>query len=202
MVICHQKKCIFIHIPKTAGTSIEQFIKDNGQNHIELIGVSNNRSMHHYTAHELKNIFPTLYNNYYKFSIVRNPYERLLSEYYWTPVPNLGFKSGRKKADFLYHVINIVKNNKYNENIYYDHFLPQYCFICNNNKKLVIDQLFKYEDLIWVSQYLKKKLEINSDFPYLNKSKSSIKKDDWTHNQKEKIYKLYKNDFLLFGYEK
>ena len=29
MVICHNKKCIFIHIPKTAGTSIQQFINDN-----------------------------------------------------------------------------------------------------------------------------------------------------------------------------
>jgi hypothetical protein len=202
MVICHQKRCIFIHIPKTAGTSIEHFIKDNNKNHLELIGVLNNRSMQHYTAQELKNIYPVVYNNYYKFSIVRNPYERLLSEYYWTPVPDLGFKSGRNKADFLYHVIDIVKNNKYNENIYYDHLAPQYSFICNNKKQLVIDQLFKYEDLEWVSSYLKKKLEIESDFPYLNKSKSLIKKDDWTPNQKEKIYKLYKNDFLLFGYKK
>jgi hypothetical protein len=27
MVVIHKKKCIFVHIPKCAGTSMEQFLK-------------------------------------------------------------------------------------------------------------------------------------------------------------------------------
>lgn len=201
MVVCNEKRCIFIHIPKTAGTSIEQFLKDKDKNFIYYLGVRDNRSMHHFTAMDLKKEIPNVFNNYYKFSIVRNPYDRLLSEYYWCPIPNIGYKYGKTKADFLYYVTNVIKNNSYYDNIYNDHFMPQYMFIYNKNK-LMIDQLFKYEDLEWVESYLKKKLNIENNLPFLNKTKIVIKKDNWNDQQKEKIYKLYKNDFILFGYQK
>ena len=196
MVICHNKKCIYIHIPKCAGTSVEQFLREHGKNGLQYHGVREGRSMHHFTAFDLKRENPHIFNIYYKFSIVRNPYDRLLSEYYWTPVPNLGYKYGKTKADFLYNITHIIKNKKYNENIYYDHFIPQYRFVYHY-KKLLVDQIFKFEDLEWVVGYLKKKLNINMDFPLLNKS---IKKDGWTENQKRKIYNLYKDDFIIFNY--
>lgn len=198
MVVCYNKKCIFIHIPKTAGTSVEQFLKDNGKNEIEYLGVQNNRSMHHYTALELKKLEPRIFDIYYKFSIVRNPYDRLLSEYYWCPIPDVGFKYGKTKVEFLNYVSKVVKGKRYFENIYNDHFIPQYMFLYNN--KLLVDQLFKYEDLEWVIDYLKKKLNIERNFPSLNKFK--ITKSEWNENQKNRIYKLYKNDFILFNYEK
>ena len=59
--------CVFIHVPKAAGTSI---------NHA-LYG----RTLGHYTALEVRNAFPRLFNNAYVFSVVRNPYDRLLSAY-------------------------------------------------------------------------------------------------------------------------
>jgi hypothetical protein len=200
MVLCREKKCIFIHIPKTGGTSIEQFIKDHDRNILLLLGVKNNRSLQHLLASEVKLIAPYLYKKYYKFSIVRNPYDRLLSEYYWNPTINLAYKSGKSKKEFLNSITDIIKNNKYYDNIYNDHFIPQYYFLYNNNNKLLVNQIFKYEDLDWVSKYLKKKLNINRDFPYLNKN--NIEKENWNDEEKEIIYNLYKNDFLYFGYNK
>ena len=199
MVVCHEKKCIFIHIPKTAGTSIEQFIRDNGSNNLLFIGVRNNRSLQHLTAYELKMMIPYIYKQYYKFSIVRNPYDKLLSEYYWNPSINIGYKKGKSKKDFLKNVIEIVQNKKYFNDIYNDHFIPQYNFLFYKNK-LLLNQLFKYEDLEWVSSFLKKKLKITRNFPYLNRN--DIEKEGWNEDEKEIIYNLYKNDFLYFGYQK
>jgi len=199
MVVCHEKKCIFIHIPKTAGTSIEQFIRDNGSNNLLFIGVRNNRSLQHLTAYELKMMIPYIYKQYYKFSIVRNPYDKLLSEYYWNPSINIGYKKGKSKKDFLKNVIEIVQNKKYFNDIYNDHFIPQYNFLFYKNK-LLVNQLFKYEDLEWVSSFLKKKLKITRNFPYLNRN--DIEKEGWNEDEKEIIYNLYKNDFLYFGYQK
>ena len=200
MVICHEKRCIFIHIPKTAGTSIEHFLREHGLNNLELIGVRNGRSTHHYRASEIKNLFPNIFHNYYKFSIVRNPYERLLSEYYWTPIKNVGFKSDKSKDEFLDYVENVIKNGTYFSNIYHDHFIPQYFFVYNKKiNKIIVNQLFKYEDMEWVQTYLKQKLKIKNDFLVLNKSE---KKEIWNESQKERIYNLYKKDFELFSYEK
>ena len=200
MVICHSKKCIFIHIPKTAGTSIEQFIRNKGKNYLELIGVQYNRSLHHLTAHEIKKMYPYQFNIYYKFAIIRNPYDRLLSEYYWTPVKGLGYKSGKTKADFLYNVINIVSKSKYSDNIYFDHFIPQHMFVYEG-KNLLVDQLFKFESLDLASTVIQKNLDIHEPFPVLNKTDSS-NRIYWTQRQKEKIYELYKKDFIMFNYEK
>jgi len=199
MVVCHEKKCIFIHIPKTAGTSIEQFIRDHGKNNLLFIGVRNNRSLQHLTANELKTMMPYIYKKYYKFSIVRNPYDKLLSEYYWNPSINMGYKNGKSKKDFLKKVTEIVESKKYFNDIYNDHFIPQYNFLFYKNK-LLVDQLFKYEDLEWVSNFLKKKLKIIRHFPYLNKN--DIEKEGWDDDEKNIIYNLYKNDFLYFGYQK
>jgi len=201
MVVCHNKKCIFIHIPKTAGTSVEQFIRENGKNPILYHGVRDGRSMHHFTAFDIKKELPIVFQNYYKFSIIRNPYTRLLSEYYWTPIPGIGFKSGQSKGDFITYVSQVVNKKLYFDNIYNDHFIPQYLFI-HNGKKLLVDEIFRYEDLQWTIEYLKKKLNIQNPFPNLNKSNNSFIKSDWNERQKERIYKIYKNDFILFNYHK
>lgn len=201
MVVFHNLKCIFIHIPKTAGTSIEQFIKDNGKNEISYLGVRNNRSLHHLLAYELKLELSYLYNQYYKFSIIRNPYDRLLSEYYWTPIRGVGYKSNQTKADFITYVAKVVKNKLFFENIYNDHFIPQHCFVFKG-KNLLVDHIFRYEDLDYIIDFLKKRFNINRNFPCLNKSDHSIKKTEWNNRQKERIYKIYEKDFIIFNYSK
>ena len=205
MVVCHEKKCIFIHIPKTGGTSIEQFIIENGKNNLQYHGVMNNRSLHHLTAFELyknmsKNRPHNLYSKYYSFSIVRNPYERLLSEYYWTKIPNVGFKAGKSKDHFLKYVKNVVRNKLYFQHIDNDHFIPQFNFVYYKNK-LFVNEIFKFEDFDWINNYLKKKLNIINDIPLLNKSIVN-KKEEWNEEQKNIIYELYKKDFIIFNYNK
>ncbi len=202
MVICHNKRCIFIHIPKTAGTSIEQFLTEKGKNQLIFHGVKDGRSMHHYTAFDIKHNMPFVFQKYYKFSVIRNPYDRLLSEYYWTPIRGVGYKSGQTKADFITYVASVINNKAYYSNIYNDHFIPQHLFI-HNGKKLLVDELFRYEDLDNTVNYLKQKLDIKNEFPNLNKSKnSSYIKTDWNEKQKDRIYNIYKKDFILFNYPK
>ena len=199
--MCHEKKCIFIHIPKTAGTSIEHYISEKERFILFFRGISSsNRSMHHYTALELQKMIPKYFKEYYKFSIVRNPYDRLLSEYYWTPIKDVGYKNGKSKDEFLKYVSYVIKNKLYFNNIYNDHFLPQYLFVMNKKKQIIVNHLFKYEDLNYVIEFIKKKLNIKCNFPYLNKSKDE--KEYWNEEQKEIIYELFKNDFIFFGYSK
>ena len=67
-MISHHHKCIFIHIPKTGGTSIENVLrqdKSKGSDH---------RLLHEYSHY-------SVFNSYFKFAIVRNTYDRIWSLY-------------------------------------------------------------------------------------------------------------------------
>ena len=199
MVVCHTRKIIFIHIPKTAGSSIEHLLRDEGKYELDFIGVRNGRSTHHYMGIELKMILKELYPKYYKFSFVRNPYDRLISEYFWCRINNVGHKFNKTFDEFLDYVEDVIKNKKFFKPIENDHFIPQYSFLFFNNK-LIVNNIFKYEDLETVVPLIKKRLKIKTSLQHLNKSvKNEI---TLTQEQKDRIYNLYQIDFQTFNYEK
>ena len=199
MVVCHIRKIIFIHIPKTAGSSIEHLLRDEGKYELDFIGVRNGRSTHHYMGIELKLILKELYPTYYKFSFVRNPYDRLISEYFWCRIENVGHKFNKTFDEFLDYVEDVIKNKKFFKPIDNDHFIPQYSFLFFNNK-LIVNNIFKYEDIETVAPLIKKRLKIKTTLQHLNKSKKN--EITLTQEQKDRIYNLYKIDFETFNYEK
>ena len=199
MVVCHIRKIIFIHIPKTAGSSIEHLLRDEGKYELDFIGVRNGRSTHHYMGIELKMILKELYPTYYKFSFVRNPYDRLISEYFWCRINNVGHKFNKTFDEFLDYVEDVIKNKKFFKPIENDHFIPQYSFLFFNNK-LIVNNIFKYEDIETVAPLIKKRLKIKTSLQHLNKSvKNEI---TLTQEQKDRIYNLYQIDFETFNYDK
>tara|TARA_A100001037_G_scaffold206412_1_gene184703 strand:- start:13340 stop:13936 length:597 start_codon:yes stop_codon:yes gene_type:complete len=71
-MICHEHKCIFIHIPRTAGSSVEQWIC--GQDWWDV-----DPPTKHLTASQAKARYADHWDDYFKFSIVRNPWARMMS---------------------------------------------------------------------------------------------------------------------------
>lgn len=71
-MISHEHKFIFVHIPRTGGTSIEQQFGHN---------LKNGRK--HWNLQNCKNYLDyQTFNNYFKFSFVRNPWSRMVSLYH------------------------------------------------------------------------------------------------------------------------
>ena len=85
-MISHSKKFIFIHIPKTGGSSIEIVLKEFINENCNIMGENTYfyPDIKHYTATELLNRYgENKFNDYLKFCVIRNPWDRLLSLYYW-----------------------------------------------------------------------------------------------------------------------
>lgn len=96
MPICHQKKIIFIHIPRCGGNYIEKHLKM--------------RSTYHQPLGWYKKNYPLEFKKYEKIIIVRHPIERFVSYYF--------FYKLIVKFNTLYHKkypFRLIKNSCHNK---------------------------------------------------------------------------------------
>ena len=184
---------IFIHIPKTGGSSIELALglmkTTNG------FGIHKNKAQQHFTWADYKKKFNRVFDISFKFSVCRNPYDRLISDYYWLPVN--AFTNGKTIDEFIDYCESIVKKGKYNDGIYADHSMPQYKYIFNENNKLMVNKLFRFENFREIEEYLKNNFNI-SEVPKIHACICD-EKVKLTDQQKDRVYNIYRKDFELLG---
>lgn len=198
MVFCCKKELIFIHIPKCGGTSVENAL--NMTNRLgHGYGIKNGKAMQHYSYSDYQEMLgDEAFDRYYKFAIVRNPYTRFMSEYHWCEIKDVGRRCGQDMNCFITYCEGIVERGDYHLTIYHDHIMPQYKYIYDNNDRLIVDKVFKIENYNEVEKML------NDRYKVLLKEKALVGNYDGsfrlTEKQKKRVYKMYKKDFELFGY--
>lgn len=92
----NNKNVLFIHIPKTGGTSVEHYLSEKYSlplNHKNLYGIIQNNeyininsSLQHLSFKEIiknKKYFNLDLKNLKIFTIVRNPYDRIISQLFF-----------------------------------------------------------------------------------------------------------------------
>jgi hypothetical protein len=195
----YNKKILFIHIPKTGGTYIENKLKKYDE--YNLFGYSNDFQsyLQHFTYIQYIEILKTQINVYNKFTIIRNPYDRLYSAYKQkfnnTSDPYL--INMMKSYDFKDFVLNKLENllinrhnNSYRGNI--THILPQIEFIkdCNNIKIILYEKMNELTDYI-------ARFDINEQFEYNNNNNTYIQQYD--NDMVLKVNTLYNEDIELYN---
>lgn len=181
-------KTIFIHVPKTAGTSMENILKETPQHrcggHSTAMGVKNSKE------------FSEKFEKYYKFAFIRHPLNRFISSYFY--LKNYGYHPSLNNQS----VIDSSNINDYIENYPIEniiHFLPQYHFVCDINGNILMDDLFKFENLEKNWSILNSKIKLNLNLPIRNKT--SYPDFNISLDSINTINEFYKKDFELFGYE-
>ncbi len=133
MPISHEDKIIFVHIPKTGGASIEKslgiFGNDNNGNlepNFEILyGQTKDKILQHLKIEEIKKLKKKEFETFKLVSFVRNPYDRIISEYLWRMQVY-----GKRKVEFkefLNEEVIPIKNNfnRHLKNFYRDeHMIP------------------------------------------------------------------------------
>lgn len=201
MPICHEKQFIFFHIPRCAGTSMEQFFDLTRVENCHGVTRSGDKTitLHHLTPHDMLTaglVDDGIFNSYFKFTIIRDPFDRLVSDYLWQQdhdchgeFHSLSFQAYLDKAE------RIIREGRYFEKIHYDHFRPmiEYCFW---DGKLMVDDILLLHNL-------EPRLTVLSDrigpvqMPHVNASPGSIHSLENTENR-NRVYEIYGHDKQLF----
>ncbi len=184
----HKHKLIFIHIPRTGGTSITRFFTD------EKI------ARDHSTWVQYKLACNWAFENYTKFAVVRNPWDRVASAYKY-------FKQGgNQKGDLVYKEYvdsftgfnDFVKNGLENlKNTNIQMLLPQTFFICHYDT-IVVDYLLRFEHL---SEDLRK-IDVlkNIELKKINASSEERYIDLYNEDSKNIVSRLYAYDIHKLEY--
>ena len=200
---------LFIHIPKTGGFSISEYLSQKysivrceksfcGYNLANDIG---GETYLHFPLNTMLTFYKDkiILENLKILSVVRNPYSRRISNMFYR-----GKICEQNICDDIQKKVEIVLKDdvdKYLIDQHYDdnHFTPQYKFLCDENDKLYTNiDILKFENL----NNDMKELGFTDFDVVINKT---TKKYNYMHYLNENsinlINKIYKKDFELFGYE-
>lgn len=176
-MICHHYQCIFVHIPKTAGQSIEHVFLDllslDWDSRAPLLLRPNDRPelgpprLAHLKADEyvrFKYLTQAMFDAYFKFAFVRNPWSRLVSIY--------RFLGHDQKIDFRTFLLGPFKNYIFENQHWF--VGPQSDFVYSKEGKLLVDYLGHFEDLQNGFDHVCRQIDITQrKLPHVNKSENN-----------------------------
>ena len=199
---------LFIHIPKTGGSSLELYFSskfnillNNKSLYLyiedkELLNknIQIKSSLQHMTYNQIveySKIFDINFDNIKIITIVRNPYERIVSDLFYFSL--ISIYTTKEK------VFDIINEYLVSEN-YDNHNIPQHKFITNDKGEIVQNiHILKTESLTNDMNNLG-----YSDFNiFSNANPNKINYYDYLNNNSIYIInKFYHLDFILFNYDK
>lgn len=217
-MISHEHQCIFIHIPKTAGTSLEKAL-----GHFKELkrGVQDHRpisAVEPVTVHELaqtffrgdvfllrrqlkkaiqdkRTRFDRDYKNYFKFTFVRNPWARVFSWYknvMRDDVHKKRFNVHEKCTfkTFLHHHMDQFELN------------PQMFWILDKKNQNPMDFIGRFENLEKDFRFVAEKISLKDcSLPKLVVGSGDSYIDHYDAKMKDIVFRRYSEEIKMFHYE-
>mgnify|MGYP001036855903 CR=1 FL=1 len=189
--------CIFIHIPKCAGNAVQQSLFR------EVV-------FGHQTIRQYQIALPkTLYEKTWKFTVTRNPWERIVSA--WRFLEAGGFH----EHDAEYFAENLSQYPTFDDFVndwlvYQDldlcgcaHFKTQLHYIRDFRGRVAMDYMVKLSDLNDEYHHIRKRLGGDELVVHNEAKDMEIKHATYLKNQEtcENIAKIYAEDIEVLGYE-
>lgn len=170
-MISHHHKCIFVHVPKAAGESVERaFIDDLGMAGESwrqlLLGANPYPSngapyLSHLTASDfvkLQYIPQQMYDDYFSFAVIRNPWARVVSTYRYLPI----------HTPFQYFVQHLLPQELWTRLYYF--VRPQTEFVCDDDGNVIVDRVVRFENLLPEFYEVCDRVGLAHELPHVNDS--------------------------------
>ncbi len=211
MLISDSKKFIFIHNYKVAGTSITHALYPYGTTAFTKLEWLDNLLIasklmpkkyisklpkHLRTPLVQSHLSKTIFDTYFKFGFVRDPWDYQVSLYH--------FMLKDKSHPEHQMMVDMPNFDKYIE----WRVRPENCrlqkeFFYNQAGECLVNFIGKYEDLHQDFQKICTQLNIKAALPHLNKSKKNKSYlNYYSPKSIDLIYEHFQEDLKVFGYEK
>lgn len=194
VLITGEYNITYLHIPKTAGTSMTEWLIANK-------GESEHR---YWEEHPKLSTLRELNPNNYTFTIVRNPWDRMVSSYHYMKNISLKEGSGWLKLNeitednfptFDYWVRNITEFKSPDVYWFGPHTSQAEWIDCN------IDLIIRYENLETDFEYLQRAFNTTAPLSHIYNSGRTHYRDYYTDETKRIVEKLYEDDIDIWKYQ-
>lgn len=200
-MLLEDKKLIFLHIPKNAGTSIELMFGRvwNAQvprpspewpeelpRHATYLDYSSRPDFDHYTT----------------FAVVRNPWDRVVSAYFFdVQKAALGKhldKHNRALAARGASFEEYVRGADYTKNL----LRPQLRWLCDSEKRIAVAHILRMEQLASDFERMAAQLNIKApEIPHANRTSHKPYSEYYTQETQDIVANAYKEEIAAFGFQ-
>jgi chondroitin 4-sulfotransferase 11 len=201
MLVSRTRNFIFIHVQKTGGSSIERALEGVASDMIryfdDLPACRDPLKNRHLFAIDLKRYLgDEIWNSYYKFAFVRNPWSRLVSWY------NMCIE--RPSTPFMWFVKNNTKN--------FDDFLSlthgrgrktifnQVEYVTDEAGRILVDFVGRYETLAEDFSAICKQLDMDLRLPHINRGPVTDYRSWYSGTSRDLVAKRFRRDIEVFQY--
>jgi len=186
-----QYQSIFIHIPKAAGTSVTRTLFERTARHVPW--------QEYYRAN------PGKFRRYFKFAFVRNPWDRLVSTYFFLKAGGLNTMD---RAWAEQHLARFAEFDTFvrawltpSNAASWVHFKPQHAWICDETRHCQMDFVGRFEHLERDFQVVAKRIGCTRALVKGNRSEHRHYTDYYTAEARDRVAEVYSVDIALFGYQ-
>jgi chondroitin 4-sulfotransferase 11 len=195
MIVSAKAKCIFVHIQKTGGASIESLLLRH-----DPAATTAHEGRRHLTARDMRALVPVaVWSESYKFAFVRNPWDRLVSWYHMcmqVPTPNPFSVYIRQHAptfgDFVTKSTTGVAARTTRNQLDY---------VTDDNGEVIVDFIGRYEALQADLGTVGERLGIAVELPHLNRSSHRDYREYYTDETRDIVAERFADDLRQFGYK-
>lgn len=198
---------LFVHIPKCAGSSIHHALGTVPDS--RFVTTPHDIAMGHSTSKNLRALLgKEAWDNCFKFTFVRNPYDWLVSLYFHVR-QNVQDKHIRYWKPAQKEVTKQIKSLSFKDYVRYQADMAgtveqydQHSYILGGKGAMLIDFLGRFETISSDWSLITSRIGIPTKLPYKNKSTHKHCSDYYDDSTQEIAYNYLKKDFELFGYRK